>query len=278
MKFADLLLTFDIRNNYEKELFFDLLFSISKTVKTHIDFICMRNNSIDFNYNSLLKKFNLYKDNQKPIEYIFNRVNFGNKNFYIEKGVFIPRKETEYMILEFIKKYKNSKFDLILDLCSGSGIISCILKMAFPETKVIGIEKSKLAINVSKKNMGIHKLKIDFLYGDFFLETAFFNKKVNLVFFNPPYISKKHKASESLLHEPKEALFAKNNGLFYYEKFFSKCFFLFSKNTLFIIEFGHNQKQNLISILEKNNIINWKFTKDIFGNDRFLFINFKYEG
>lgn len=278
MKFSKLTLNFNIDNNYEKELFFDLLFSISNKVKTHTDFISKRNEEIDFNYNSLLKKFDKYKNNKKPLEYIFKKVNFCNKNFYIEEGVFIPRKETEYMISYFIKQYKDFNFNLILDLCSGSGIISCIFKIAFPNSKVIGIEKSRKAINISKKNMQLHKLKIDFFNDDFLFATHIFDKKIDFVFFNPPYISRDFELDDSLLYEPKRALFARNNGLFYYEKFFSKFFHLFSKNTLFLVEFGYNQKQDLTNILEKNNIINWEFTRDIFGKDRFLLINFKMKG
>lgn len=278
MKFSELTLGFNFDNNYEKELFFDLLFLMSIKVKTSTDFIIKRNESIDFNYNSLLRKFNFYKTNQKPLEYIFNRVNFCNKDFYIEEGVFIPRKETEYMISEFIKECKDIHFNTILDLCSGSGIISCIFKAAFPKSKVIAIEQSKKAINILKKNMVIHNLKIDFINANFFSKSSIFTKDINLVFFNPPYIAKDFTVSRSLSYEPKKALFAKNNGLYYYEKFFKDCFHLFTKKTIFLIEFGHNQKQDLTTILEKNNIINWEFAKDIFGMDRFLFINFKMKG
>ncbi|MEF9985068.1 MAG: HemK family protein methyltransferase [Malacoplasma sp.] len=274
MKFNEIIFKMKIKDDYDKELFFDLLFLTSKKVKTRLDFITYRNDDIDFKFETFFNKYNKYRISKMPIEYIFNKVNFCNEIFYIEQGVFIPRKETECIIWNFINKYKERKINNILDLCSGSGIISCVLKMWFKESKVIGIEQSKKAVMVSNRNKLKYNLDINFVHGDVFLELKNYCNDVDFVFFNPPYISTESKLHKSLSYEPTKALFAKNNGTFYYDEFFDNYFRLFKKKTLFLIEFGSNQKQYLSRLLKKNNIINFEFARDIYGKYRFLFINF----
>ena len=82
-----------------------------------------------------------------PLQYITKHQEFRGMDFLVEKGVLIPRPETEILVNEVIKRLKNCKYSnnlKVVDLGTGTGIIAiCIAK--FIEYIII------YAIDISKK-------------------------------------------------------------------------------------------------------------------------------
>ncbi|MDE5952532.1 MAG: hypothetical protein K2G48_00220, partial [Malacoplasma sp.] len=77
---------------------------------------------------------------------------------------------------------------------------------------------------------------------------------------------------ESTKKEPKTALYAKDNGYYFYFEFINKIFPILKKETTIIFEIGFNQKEKLESFLIEKKIENFKFLKDLDNNDRVLYI------
>ena len=84
----------------------------------------------------------------KPIAYLTGKKNFWKYDFKVNEDVLIPRPETELIVEQVLKLYKN-KFKLkILDIGVGSG---CILLSILKEKKDffgVGIDKSKKCLDV----------------------------------------------------------------------------------------------------------------------------------
>ena len=69
-------------------------------------------------FNELISR----RSKKEPIAYILKKKEFWSKKFQLNASTLIPRPETELMVENLIKIYKNQKID-ILDVGTGSGCI-----------------------------------------------------------------------------------------------------------------------------------------------------------
>ena len=91
---------------------------------------------------------------------------------------------------------------------------------------------------------------------------------------NPPYISYSDEVSEIVYkNEPHSALFAINNGMYFYEEILKESLVNLKSQGLIFFEIGYNQKE-LIGELIKKYLPNDSFRviKDLSGNDRVVII------
>ena len=122
-----------------------------------------------------------------PVEYITNTKEFMKMKFFVNESVLIPRYDTEILVEEVLKIAKNENKKEILELCTGSGIISISLTKYFEEAKIIATDISDEALNIAKRNarsLGQEE-KIKFVKSDMFEKII---ENLILLFQNPPYI------------------------------------------------------------------------------------------
>ncbi len=197
----------------------------------------------------------------EPIAYITNTKEFHGLDFFINKNVLIPRPETELLVEEVInktlrQKIKKTKFK-IADIGTGSGciIISIAKSCKLKAISCYATDISKPALAVAKKNAKKHKVKIKFLYGN--LLEPLKNKKIDIVVANLPYGWQQWKNNTSartsgLKFEPQKALFAKENGLYLYYKFFEQIAKRRQKPELILGEFDPRQKIGMQKSIKKH--------------------------
>ena len=162
-------------------------------------------------------KFNKYlqrRSHNEPIAYILGEKEFWSKKFKVNKHTLIPRPETELLIEKLLTIFKGKKIS-ILDIGTGSGCIILSLLSELEYSIGTGIDISKNAILVAKKNAVSHKLfnRVKFTTKSY---ENLFNKKFDLIVSNPPYIEKKSikNLSEDIKkYEPRMALDGGNDGL-----------------------------------------------------------------
>jgi len=204
--------------------------------------------------NLFLSYLNRRKINE-PISYILEKKEFWSIDFFIQRGVLIPRPETELLIENILKIKKKNYFYNILEIGSGSGCIIISLLKELKFSKGIGIEISKKAIQISRKNA--KQLKVDerlkFLLVDFEKFKTF--QKFDIIISNPPYIPEykiKSLSEDIKRFEPKSALIARKLGFEYLEKIIKIYKKSLKKNGILAIEIGDNQFKNVSQILDKN--------------------------
>jgi len=214
-------------------------------------------------------------ENGEPIQYIIGNVNFYGNTFNVNKNVLIPRFETEELVektIKLIKENFNAKLD-ILDLCTGSGCIAITLNKEL-NSNVDASDISLSALEVASKNNKLNNTNVNFIHSDIFSNIE---KKYDVIISNPPYISETEEIMDIVKNnEPHLALYAKNNGLYFYEEIL-KNYFKFLKNKYLIaFEIGYLQGEKIIDIANTylNNIDVW-VEKDLQGKDRFVFIKNK---
>lgn len=207
-----------------------------------------------------------------PVQYIIGNVDFYGYKFFVNKNVLIPRFETEYLIEKLIKLIKkNFSYPVkIADLGTGSGVIAITLKKEI-DASVAAFDISNKALKVAKKNAKLNQVSINLQRRDIRKQIA---GKYDVIVSNPPYIGKKDTIEPKVLkHEPKLALFAKNNGLEYYEKILSYAGNILNEKNIIAFEIGMNQGDDILKITKKYfNNAKVFIEKDLTGKNRYIFI------
>jgi release factor glutamine methyltransferase len=216
-------------------------------------------------------KIAMHKLKSIPIQYVIGNVDFYGYTYKVNKRVLIPRFETEELVENTINYIKDlfDKEISILDLGAGSGCIGITLKKELKYPKVTLADISKKALKVAKYNSKGEDVKI--------LRSNIFDNiqdKYDVIISNPPYLSYNEDVMDIVKNnEPNIALYADNDGLYFYEEILKNCKSHLNNKFLIAFEIGYEQKEEIIKIANnylKNIKIDSK--KDLQGRDRMIFI------
>ena len=218
---------------------------------------------------SIFQKYIKRRSKNEPIAYILEEKEFWSKKFALNKNTLIPRPETELLVEKLIKIYKGKKIS-ILDVGTGSGCIIISLLSELNLSKGTGIDISKNAVLLAKKNASKYGLlnRIKFLNNSF---ENLFNKKYDLIVSNPPYIVRKEikNLSEDIKRfEPRMALDGGNDGLDLIKKVIYKSLYILKINGLLALEIGNGQIKKVSKILIDNRFRIKHVLKDYKNNVR----------
>ena len=195
------------------------------------------------------------RSTHEPVAYILKKKEFWSKLFYVTKDTLIPRPETELMIDQLLKKYKNKKNISILDMGTGSGCIIISLLSELSNSVGVGIDISHRALEIAKKNAINHcvNTKIKFLNISL---SKYSNKKHDVIVSNPPYICSREfqcLSEDIKKFEPRIALDGGNDGLDLIKKVIYKTNEILKINGTLALEIGNKQFWKVSKILIKNN-------------------------
>ena len=217
---------------------------------------------------------------------MLNEQEFYGRKFYVDKGVLIPRQDTEILVEKMIDILKhnilktqdfvdkdniNSKVHpKILDIGVGSGIIGITAALEIEGSYVLGVDISEKALETAQKNKEILKVSnIKFLKSDLFENVEF--REFDMIVSNPPYISLNEigiMSDDTLLHEPSEALFAENDGLYFYYEICQKASDYLADFGYLLFEISYKQGKNVAKIMASSGFKNIEVVKDLAGLDR----------
>ena len=217
----------------------------------------LQNLNQKINKNHLLKYSNLIyrRSSHEPIAYILNKKEFWSKFFHVTKDTLIPRPETELMVDQLIKMYKNKKNISVLDMGTGSGCIIISLLSELNNSFGVGIDISHKAIKIAKKNAINHCIDTRVKFLNISLSN-YFNKKHDLIVSNPPYVSRRefpYLSEDIKKFEPRIALDGGNDGLDLIKKVIYKTKEILKTNGTLALEIGNKQFRKVSKILINNN-------------------------
>ena len=212
-------------------------------------------------------------NNGEPVQYIVRNVDFYGYKINVNKNVLIPRFETEELVfktINLIKKNLNENIK-VLDIGTGSGCISIALKKEIPGLDITAVDISEDALVVAKNNALENNCEINFIKSDLFNNI---DDKYDLIISNPPYISYDEQIMDIVKkNEPHLALYAKNNGLYFYEEIIKNSSNYLNDKNIIAFEIGYLQANEIKKMAHKyypnSNII---IEKDMQEKDRFVFI------
>ena len=139
-----------------------------------------------------------------PVAYLVGRKEFFGLALEVSPAVLIPRPESEYVVLEFLRLAKENSHPRVLDIGTGSGNLAVAVAHQHPGAQVTAIDISPEALAVASRNAQRHKVadRIRFLSGDLFAPLsepgvpssepgalATGEARFDFILSNPPYIA-----------------------------------------------------------------------------------------
>lgn len=203
----------------------------------------------------------------EPLQYVLGKWDFYESEFYVGKGVLIPRPETEELVELAVEELKGVVNSVVYDLCAGSGCIGISIAKKYPESKVYCIEKSKDAFEYLLKNSRQCE-NVVALNGDINVVPEL--PDADLIVSNPPYIktSELESLQSEVKYEPSMALDGGEDGLDFYRIINQKWFNKLNDNGVLLLEIGNEQGEDIKTVL--TNFKEIEVIADMYGNNRIV--------
>ena len=261
----------DLKKKNIKSALLDSEILMSKVLKQDRSKIILNlNRQLNNKDYKLFRELIISRSKNKPIAYLIGKKSFWKYEFEINDKVLIPRPDTELIIEQVLKIYKNKHNINFLEIGVGSG---CIILTILKEKKFFlgkGVDLSEDSIKICEKNA--NKLNVSNRLKLFKSDIDNFNLgKYDLIVSNPPYIKKfdlKNLDKDILNYEPKLALDGGLDGLSEIRKVIKTSSELIKLNGKLILEIAHDQKKMVKKILNDYGFYINKVAKDLANNNR----------
>jgi len=211
----------------------------------------------------------------EPVAYLVGRKEFFSLNFEVGPGVFVPRPETETLVMEGLAALQEVKNPRILELCSGSGCISISLAKQRADARVTAVDLHDAPFQATTHNA--EKLKVadrmQVLQGSLFEPVS--KEPFDLLVSNPPYVRKNEipgLAPDIVHHEPHAALDGGEDGLDFVREILTKGPDYVRSGGVCLLEMDPAQVKAAIAFAEQTG--QWtdlRGINDLAGKPRFLF-------
>ena len=223
------------------------------------------------------KYFNYIESRSRhiPLQHITGEQEFMGLTFKVNEHVLIPRQDTETLVEEAVDLITGFPVETenirLLDMCTGSGcILLSILKYAGKKKNIqgTGADISEEALKVASYNSQKLGITAGFIQSDLFENV---NGSWDVIVSNPPYIRTEviHSLQDEVkLHDPWIALDGKEDGLFFYREITRHAAEHLNKGGILIYEIGHDQAEDVSSIMMKEGFTKVCVKKDLPGLDR----------
>ena len=261
----------ELKNNQIESALLDSELLLSTVIKKDRKFILLNlDKELDQNDQDNFKDLILKRSRGKPLAYLTGTKSFWKYDFKVNEKVLIPRPDTEIMIEQVLKIYKNKKYLNFLEVGVGSGCIAISILKEKKSFFGTGIDLSQECTEICRynaKKLGVSE-RIKLFKSD--VDNLIF-RKYDLIVSNPPYIKKLdlNKLNRDVIdYEPKMALDGGLEGLSVIRKVIKKSSELIKTNGKLILEIGHDQKEFVKKMLKANNFYVNKTLKDLAKNDR----------
>ncbi|MEG2867652.1 MAG: peptide chain release factor N(5)-glutamine methyltransferase [Terrisporobacter sp.] len=227
------------------------------------------NNALKKEYLELINK----RAKKMPISYILGETEFMGLDLYVEKGVLIPRGDTEVLVEEVLKLIKDDEEMSLCDLCCGSGAIGIAIAHYRKNITIDLIDYYEVPEKMTRKNLNRHNLndRAVFIKSNLLEVPIKNNKKYDLIVSNPPYI--KEEIIETLMddvkeYEPRTALSGGNDGLSFYKRIIEDSKYILKDNGILSFEIGYDQADELNKLMTDSGFNNIRVVQDLAGLDR----------
>lgn len=125
----------------------------------------------------------------EPVAYILGKKEFWSLDFIVDRRVLIPRPDTEVLVEEVIRLFRDRNDGTLsfIDVGTGSGALAVTLARLFPGARVTASDISREALGIAAANSERHgvRRRIDFFRGDL-LDAV--KGPFDCIVSNPPYI------------------------------------------------------------------------------------------
>lgn len=218
-------------------------------------------------YDEMIKK----RCTHMPLQHITGHQEFMGLDFLVNEYVLIPRQDTEVLVEEALKIYKDhTEMSQVLDLCTGSGCIAISMKkLANHPIAVTAVDLSEKALETAKTNAEKNSCEVTFVLSDLFQNLE--RKQYDMILSNPPYICSDvipTLMEEVKDYEPHMALDGEKDGLHFYREITKQAKDYLLPGGYLLYEIGCEQADDVENILYQHEFIKVRTKKDFAGLNR----------
>jgi release factor glutamine methyltransferase len=168
----------------------------------------------------LFRQLVLRRAKREPLQHLTGEAAMGGVTVSVGPGVFVPRPETELLLVWGLEMLQGRKAPVAVDLCTGSGVLAVALANARPDATVHAIERDPAALSWARRNASDRAAAGDtpiVLHSGDVTDPgplADLEGTVDLVLCNPPYVPAGTEVPPEVAdHDPPDAVFAGPDGL-----------------------------------------------------------------
>ena len=204
----------------------------------------------------------------EPVAYITGRRAFWDIELHVGPGVLIPRPDSEVLIASAIEHFSGTPGPRrILDLGTGPGTLLLGALDIWKQASGMGVDRSRRALSYAAANarrLGFED-RAELRPGDW---AEGIEERFDLVLCNPPYVRTGAELGPGVAeYEPKEALFAGEDGLEAYRALAPQLRRLIADGGLAAVEIGFDQPDAALEILDDETLES-RIAHDLAGHAR----------
>ena len=209
----------------------------------------------------------------EPMAYITGEWEFFGLPMEITPDVLIPRSDTEVLVETALRALVGRKMDArILDLCCGSGCIGCALAHELPAARVVQVDISDAALEISRRNARRNRLnRVITIKADALKKPPMSIGSFDLIVSNPPYVpSIEILTLDSSVRdfEPLGALDGGEDGLMFYRAIVRHWRHLLRPGGWLMFEVGEDQAETVMALMKDAGLENLYAVEDTQGIKR----------
>lgn len=212
-----------------------------------------------------------------PLQHLTGSVQLGRATVAVGPGVFVPRPETESLLVWALHAIAAVERPVVVDLCTGSGVLALAIAAERPDARVIGVERSSAALAWARRNVtnaGAGRTKVELRGGDIFDERLLVDLEglADLVTANPPYVPEGTAVEPEVAdHDPPEAVFAGPDGLAVIRPLLSVAASLLKLGGMLAIEHDDSHGETVPALLRSRRVLtDVEDHTDLAGRPRFV--------
>ena len=223
---------------------------------------------------ALVEEYTARRLKGEPVAYITGDWEFYGLPMKVTKDVLIPRPDTELLVDLVKAALTGYKMDArILDLCCGSGCITCAVGHELPATKLVAVDLSASALEICRVNVSLNRLttRVICMQADATTSPPLGIGSFDVIVSNPPYIATEEIRSLDRSvkdYEPIWALDGGTDGLRFYKAIIKYWKTLLRPEGLLIFEVGEGQAEAVSNMLAAAGFSSTSIHEDARGVER----------
>jgi release factor glutamine methyltransferase len=212
----------------------------------------------------------------EPVAYILGSREFYSLDLVVTPAVLVPRPETEILVDMALTFARIAKPRSILDLGTGSGCIAVALAANLSVPRIVATDVSQQALDVAAVN--VQRLgfcdRIELRQSDLFERLQ--GERFDMILSNPPYVERDAALPLEVANwEPKDALFAGDDGLLIHRRIAVSVREHLNPGGIVAVEVGAGQAESVEAFYRSAGAAAVEIVNDLAGIQRVVTAHFQ---